>query len=219
MRNPENRNHERREAERLKDLLLGRLETAREEREEIIGTSVAVLESGDEDARWMAVGVLAETGDERVVQPLIEALRSDPSPRVRAEAARVLGDWRDLEKPFYGLVEAAGDRSEFVRVSAFEALRGMDLLEAEPGMYESLDRRCAARVEKTDDPRGVTRFEFLVRKDGKPRKLGRKAFVIICPDGHVEGETDSRGRALVADEDLRKAGCRGDAPRIRFVLR
>ncbi|NOZ25739.1 MAG: HEAT repeat domain-containing protein [Nitrospirae bacterium] len=218
MRSPEGEGRERRESSRFRDRLVESFEILKQEREEAVRTAVEILGSGDEDARWMAVGVLAEAGDERGVQPLIDVLLSDRSPRVRAEAARVLGDWRDLDSAFQSLVEAAsGDRSEFVRATAFEALHGIDVFEKEPGIYESVDRRCTVHVEKTEAQ--AARFSFLVRKGGKMQSLSHRGFVVLGPDGYVEGETDGRGRALIDGEALRRAGLREGTGRLRLVLR
>ncbi len=218
MRSPEEKRQERRKIEQLEDILLENFERAREERDEIICTSVEVLRTGDEDARWMAVGVLAESGDERIVQPLIETLFSDRSPRVRAEAARVLGDWRDLEKPFYSLVEATGDPSEVVGNKAFEVLHGITLSEKEPGKYESTDSECSVHVEKPENQTN-TGFTFFIRKGKKMQRLRQKVFVLLGHDGYIEGKTDSRGRALLNNEKLRETGYRDGAGNIRLVLR
>ena len=218
MLNPEKKRQERKKLEQLEDLLFENFESAKEEREEIICTSVEVLKTGDEDARWMAVGVLAETGDERIVQPLIEALFSDRSPQVRAEAARVLGYYRDMKKPFDSLIEAIKDPSEFVRNMAFEALHGITVLEKEPGNYESMDRGCGVHVEKPDDQR-ITRFTFFVRKDKKLQSLRQKAFVLLGPDGYIKGKTDTRGCAVFNNEKLSEIGYISGVSKIHFALK
>ncbi len=219
MRNPEKKRHERKRLDQPEDFLLENFERAKEERGEIICTSLELLETGDEDARWMAVGVLAEAGDERIVRPLIDVLLSDRSPRVRAEAARALGDWRDMEKPFAALVDAAtGDPSELVRDKAFEALQGITVLRKEPGKYESTDSGFSVHVEKTDN-QAMTRLVFFIRKDTEMEELRHRVFVLLGPDGYIEGRTDSRGCTLIDNESLRKAGCSDGDGKLRFVLK
>lgn len=218
MPNHEKKNHESKKVERLKDLIIENLERAKEEREEIIRASVEVLETGDKDARWMAVGVLAETGDKRVIQPLIKALLSDRSTRVRAEAAGMLGDYRDIAKPFESLIKAMEDPSELVRNMAFEALEGITVLEKETGKYESTDRKYIVHVAKPDSET-KTGFTFFIKKAKKIQRLRQKDFVILGPDGYIKGKTDASGRALLSNEKLRKTGYRDGVDNVRFVLR
>ncbi|MEC4675521.1 MAG: HEAT repeat domain-containing protein [Nitrospirota bacterium] len=218
MHNPEKKRQERKKVEQIKDFILENFERAKEEREEIIHTSVEVLKTGDEDARWMAVGVLAETGDKRIIQPLITALSSDPSPRVRAEAAGMLGDWRDMAGPFDSLIIAIEDPSELVGNMAFEALEGITVLEKETGKYESADREYIVHVAKPDSET-ETGFTFFIKKTKKMQRLRQKAFVLLCPGGSIKGKTDAMGRTVFSNEELRTAGYRDGVGNIRFVLR
>ncbi len=166
----------------------------------------------------MAVGVLAETGDKRIIQPLITALSSDPSPRVRAEAAGMLGDWRDMARPFDSLIKAIEDPSGLVGNRAFEALDSITVLEKETGKHESADSEYIVHVEKPDSET-ETRFTFFIKKNKKMQRLRQKAFVLLCPDGHIKGKTDTRGCAVFSNEKLREAGYRDGVGNIRFVLR
>jgi hypothetical protein len=81
---------------------------------------ISALSSGDETLREEAVTALSELDDDRVIFPLITALR-DEYPYVRREAARALGFSGSLKgtKP---LMEALADEDRYVRESAAEAL-------------------------------------------------------------------------------------------------
>ncbi|PKL60895.1 MAG: hypothetical protein CVV33_00315 [Methanomicrobiales archaeon HGW-Methanomicrobiales-4] len=81
---------------------------------------IAAFGSTDENLREEAVFALSGIGDERVIFPLITALR-DTSSYVRRGAAEALGKTRSL-KGVRPLVEALTDEDRYVRETAAEAL-------------------------------------------------------------------------------------------------
>ena len=78
------------------------------------------LRDGTEEVRLEATRVLARIGDERAVEPLIEALRDDSADVVREGAAYALGSIGD-ERAVEPLIEALRDDSADVRGAAARA--------------------------------------------------------------------------------------------------
>lgn len=95
-------------------LALGRFGAAAAER------LVAILATGEADARWWAARALAEVGGEGAVPPLVSIL-DDPDPDVRACAALALGRAGDGSAA-PALADRLGDESAFVASIAADAL-------------------------------------------------------------------------------------------------
>lgn len=212
---------ERREKPKLRkaaELLLEDLERIKEEREEMLRNSIEVLNTGDENARWMAVGVLGETGDGRIVPSLVRLLESDHSPRVRAEAASILGDFRDMKESFTSLLEAMKDPSAIVREKALEALGGITAGRISEGRYESAGGIYIVCVEKPSGKK-VTRLRFLSKTENKELPIRDRPFFLIGATGYIEGKTDDRGWAVLNNRKLTDSGCDLNKDRITFVLR
>jgi len=85
---------------------------------------VAVLKSEDAGARRLAAGALAEIGDKRAVEPLVEVMQNDNEYSVRTAAARALGELKD-ERAIWVLVGTLKLRDETTpeRQAALEELR------------------------------------------------------------------------------------------------
>jgi len=89
------------------------------EREMMIAEFLSNLTHKRPEYRWGAADALGRIGDERVVEPLIAAMK-DPDPRVRKKAAWALGQIGDIrgQRP---LLEAIRDENDDVREIAGEA--------------------------------------------------------------------------------------------------
>ncbi len=81
-----------------------------------------------------AIKTLKASGDRRVIPALVEALRSDSSPAVRAEAAKVLGSLAttDDTEAVNALLEAMGDQDPTISVAAQEAWPNLTLPKSTP---------------------------------------------------------------------------------------
>ncbi|NLP63329.1 HEAT repeat domain-containing protein [Paraburkholderia sacchari] len=99
------------------------------------------LAAADAAVRRIAVLDLADLEDSSLVAPLIAALRDDPSPEVRREAAFVLASW-EQEDVVEALCATLLDADTGVREAAQQALAELK----EPGSARVL-RRWAARPE------------------------------------------------------------------------
>ncbi|MCG5077717.1 HEAT repeat domain-containing protein [Paraburkholderia tagetis] len=99
------------------------------------------LAASDATVRRIAVLDLADLEDATLVPPLVAALRDDPSPEVRREAALVLSSW-EQEDVVEALCAALLDADAGVREAAQQALAELK----EPGSARVL-RRWAARPE------------------------------------------------------------------------
>jgi HEAT repeat protein len=91
-----------------------------EKYEERFSYFLGMLSSENPGDRWRAIEVLARTGDERAVEPLIAALQ-DEDWRVRQKAAWALGYLGD-PRALTPLRRALGDRREGVDDMIYEAL-------------------------------------------------------------------------------------------------
>jgi len=90
---------------------------------------VSALKSADAGARRLAAGALAEIGDKRAVEPLIEVMQNDNEYSVRTAAAKALGELKD-ERAIWVLVGTLKLRDETTpeRHAALEELRNATTL-------------------------------------------------------------------------------------------
>lgn len=79
------------------------------------------LASSDAAVRRIALLALSDLEDETVLEPIVAALRDDPSDDVRAEAAQVLGAW-ERDDVVQALCSALVDRATNVREAAAHSL-------------------------------------------------------------------------------------------------
>ncbi|MDR3100278.1 MAG: HEAT repeat domain-containing protein [Paraburkholderia sp.] len=104
-------------------------------------SALSRLVAADAAVRRIAVLDLADLEDHTLVAPLVAALRDDPSPDVRREAASVLASW-EQDDVVETLCAALLDANASVREAAQQALAELK----EPGSAHVL-RRWAARPE------------------------------------------------------------------------
>ncbi|MBP1929122.1 HEAT repeat protein [Methanolinea mesophila] len=91
-----------------------------EKYEERLSYYLGLLASDNPGDRWRAIEVLARTGDERSIEPVIAALQ-DEDWRVRQKAAWALGYLGD-PRALKPLQRALGDRREGVDDMIYEAM-------------------------------------------------------------------------------------------------
>lgn len=84
-------------------------------------SAVARLQDADENVRRVALLELADLGEPDFIEHFIAALRTDRSPTVRQEAARVLAEWEQNDV-VESLCAALLDTSETVRRTAAHSL-------------------------------------------------------------------------------------------------
>lgn len=112
------------ESARIKSLALLRA-TAPEERAEVLEELLPLLDSDDDAIRADTARHLSGVTDPRLVAPLVQLLESDPSRKVREEAAETLGPLRNTREAKSALESAAqNDASDKVREQAKESLGG-----------------------------------------------------------------------------------------------
>jgi HEAT repeat protein len=109
----------------------------------------AFLASESADLRREGVDILDRIARfDPEARAAIRKLLRDPSPRVREEAAEVLGDLRDKES-FPEMMELLADSEANVRRRAVQALMGIETPEAVPALVDRLTSDQDERVRET----------------------------------------------------------------------
>jgi len=188
----------------------------RSERAEMLQTAVTVLSDGDEHARWMAVGVLGEIGDERVIHSLINTLKSDESSLVRSEAASVLGDYRDIPGVMDVLLSALYDRSDIVRDSAFDVLGGIVVFRKGGQRLESRDGLFIVEINERYEP-GKSSFSFLFTDEGTSVKAAEKDVVLLGEETFLKKRTDVDGIIVLNNSEMNSITLRPESM-LKFII-
>lgn len=128
-----------------------------------IGDEVPALITALEDEHWLtrtsATEVLGEIGDERAVEPLIDALKNDKASDVQRSAAEALGKIGD-KRVVELLIKALKDEDWQVRLGAAIGLTGdkravEPLIDALKDEYAWVRERAAEALGKIGDERAV----------------------------------------------------------------
>jgi HEAT repeat protein len=147
---------------------------------------VNVLKSEDAAARRLATTALAEIGDKRAVEPLIEVMQNDNEYSVRTAAARALGELKD-ERAVWVLVGTLKLRDETTpeRQAALEELRNATTLAmrkiGDPLTAKSASARAGAGAAQQTEKEGGG-SEVHPRLTGDPNSLTHAELVAVLKE-------------------------------------
>jgi hypothetical protein len=111
----------------LSKIIVDKVKEIKSSRKERISSSIQILQEGDEDARWMAVGILGELGGEQAIKALITIVSTDSSPEIRRESLRVLADYSYEDGVRSAIIERKeGDEAAHVREEAAKIIAEME---------------------------------------------------------------------------------------------
>ncbi len=143
------------------------------EAKEAVPNFLEALHNDDERIRGNAASALGETGDSRVVEPLIAAVK-DPSWETRWKAAEALGKMGD-QRAIKPLIEALKDEVSPIREQAAWALGKMNSVSVVEPLIATLKdpdlkvRRVAAlALGETVDKRAIKPLIALLNDDSEP---------------------------------------------------
>ncbi|MBI5749141.1 MAG: HEAT repeat domain-containing protein [Nitrospinae bacterium] len=111
-----------RKYEEFSRTIVTKLKELKSIRKENVSESIMILQTGDDDARWMAAEVLGEIGGMQAIDSLISALNTESLPDVKLAILDALSGYTDEEKVLNAIRSIDNDNSPAVREEAKEII-------------------------------------------------------------------------------------------------